>query len=72
MCGYKDIHGSWQDINIEVVNFKTESEKHLASVGVVKEDQTASSVAEKPSRSAILATFILYVSKEDPRESINC
>ncbi len=60
---YKDVHGSWQEVNTEVVNFKTGGVlKHLASVGVVKEDLNGL-IGGRKSRLDLVgpATFILYV-----------
>jgi hypothetical protein len=60
---YKDIHGSWQEVNTEVVNFKTGGVlKHLASVGVVKGDLNGL-IGGRKSRLGLIgpATFILYV-----------
>jgi hypothetical protein len=60
---YKDRLGSWQEVNTEVVNFKTGGVlKHLASVGVVKEDLNGL-VGGRKSRLDLIgpATFILYV-----------
>jgi hypothetical protein len=60
---YKDSHGSWQEVNTEVVNFKTGGVlKHLASVGVVKEDLNGL-IGGRKSRLDLIgpATFILYV-----------
>ena len=60
---YKDSRGSWQEVNTEVVNFKTGGViKHLASVGVVKEDLNGL-IGGRKSRLDLIgpATFILYV-----------
>jgi hypothetical protein len=60
---YKDGHGSWQEVNTEVVNFKTGGVvKHLVSVGVVKEDLNGL-IGGRKSRLDLTgpATFILYV-----------
>ena len=60
---YKDIHGSWQEVNTEVVNFKTGGVlKHLASVGIVKGDLNGL-IGGRKSRLDLVgpATFILYV-----------
>jgi hypothetical protein len=60
---YEDPDGSWQEVPAEVVNFKTAGAlKHIASVGIVKEDMNGD-IAGNRSRLVLKfpASFILYV-----------
>jgi len=60
---YQDPSGAWQEVNAEVVNFKTGGAvKHLASVGIVKGDVNGM-IAGTRSRLAmkVPASFIFYV-----------
>jgi hypothetical protein len=60
---YQDASGNWQEANAEVVNFKTGGAvKHLASVGIIKEDMNGM-VAGTRSRLELRlpAQFIFYV-----------
>ena len=60
---YQDAGGNWQEVNAEVVNFKTGGAvKHLATVGVVKEDVNGM-VAGPRARLELKmpANFIFYV-----------
>ena len=60
---YKDKLGSWQEVNTEVVNFKTGGFlKQLASVGIIKGDLNGL-IGGRKSRLDLSAhaTFILYV-----------
>lgn len=60
---YQDPSGAWQEVPAEVVNFKTGGAlKHIASVGIVKEDMNGD-IAGNRSRLVVKfpASFILYV-----------
>lgn len=60
---YQDAGGNWQEANAEVVNFKTGGAvKHLASVGIVKEDMNGLIVGTKAKLDLKMpANFIFYV-----------
>ena len=60
---YKDKRGSWQEVNTEVVNFKTGGVlKQVASIGIVKGDLNGLIGGRKSHLDLIgPATFILYV-----------
>ena len=60
---YLDSTGAWQEVNAEVVNFKTGGAlKHIASVGVVKEDMNGMLAGTKSRLELKMpASFIFYV-----------
>lgn len=60
---YQDASGNWQEANAEVVNFKTGGAvKHLASVGVIKEDMNGMIAGTKSKLDLKMpASFIFYV-----------
>lgn len=60
---YQDTGGAWQEVNAEVVNFKTGGAvKHLASVGVIKEDVNGMVAGIKSHLDLKMpASFIFYV-----------
>ena len=70
--GYK--LGSWQEVNTEVVNFKTGGVlKQVATVGIIKGDLNGL-IGGRKSHLDLSgpATFILYVPREDRPVSTNC
>ena len=60
---YQDSTGNWQEVNAEVVNFKTGGAvKHIASVGVIKEDMNGMVGGPRARLELKMpATFIFYV-----------